>query len=38
VGEGAERAVLAFAKMAGGQLFYERAHSPQGELLVSEAK
>jgi len=38
VGEGAERAVLAFASTAGGQLVYERAQTPQGELLVSEAK
>jgi hypothetical protein len=38
VGEGAERAVLAFAKTAGGQLSYERAHTPQGELLASAVK
>ena len=37
VGEGAERAVLAFARMDGGQLFYDRVHAPQGELLVTEA-
>jgi hypothetical protein len=38
VGKGAERAVLAFARMADGQLFYERADTTEGELLLSEAK
>ena len=32
VGEGAERAVLAFAKAVDGQLIYERADTPQGEM------
>ena len=34
VGEGAERAVLAFAKTVDGQLIYERADTPQGEMPV----
>jgi hypothetical protein len=38
VGKGAERAVLAFARTADDQLFYERAHTTRGELLFSEAK
>ena len=32
VGEGAERAVLAFAREVDGQLIYERAEAPQGEM------
>ena len=32
VGEGAERAVLAFAKVVDGKLIYELADTPQGEL------
>jgi hypothetical protein len=32
VGEGAERAVLAFAKAVNGKLIYELADTPQGEL------
>jgi len=38
VGEGADRAVLAFAKAVDGQLAYEPADTPQGELLLGEAK
>jgi hypothetical protein len=38
VGDGAERAVLAFAKEVDGQLIYEPAGKPQGELLLCEAK
>jgi hypothetical protein len=34
VGEGAERAVLAFAKAVDGQLIYEPADTPQGEMPV----
>jgi hypothetical protein len=32
VGEGAERAVLAFAREVDGQLIYERAEAPQGDM------
>ena len=38
VGEGAERAVLAFAKEVDGQLVYEPTDASQGELLLCEAK
>jgi hypothetical protein len=34
VGEGAERAVLAFAKIVDGQLIYEYADAPQGEMAA----
>ena len=34
VGEGAERALLAFAKVVDGQLIYETADTPQGEIPV----
>lgn len=37
VGEGAGRAVLAFAKTVDGRLIYEPAGTPQGELLPCEA-
>jgi hypothetical protein len=37
-GEGAERAVLAFAKMVEGRLIYERAETPEAELLLCEVK
>ena len=33
-GEGAERAVLAFAKAVDGQLIYELADTPQGEMTA----
>jgi len=36
VGEGAERAVLAFAKAVDGQLIYEPADSPQDEMPVRQ--
>lgn len=36
VGEGAERAVLAFAKAVDGQLIYESAETPQGEHLLCD--
>lgn len=38
VGEGAERAVLAFARAVDAQLIYEPPHTPQGQQLFSEAK
>jgi len=38
IGEGAECAVLAFAKMADGNLIYESADTPQSDLLLCEAK
>lgn len=38
VGEGSERAVLAFAKVADGRLVYEAADTAQSELLLCEAK
>ncbi|MGA9672767.1 MAG: hypothetical protein WBQ94_26355, partial [Terracidiphilus sp.] len=38
VGEGAEHAVLAFAKEMDGRLIYEPANNPQSELLLCEAK
>lgn len=38
VGEGAERAVLAFAKTVDGRLIYEPAEAPQGQLEPCEAK
>ena len=38
VGEGADRAVLAFARVVDGQLVYEKVNTPQGELALSAAK
>jgi hypothetical protein len=37
-GEGAERAVLAFAKVVDGQLVCEPAETSQGEHLLCDAK
>jgi hypothetical protein len=36
VGEGAERAVLAYAKVVDGQLVYESAETPQGQHLLCD--
>lgn len=38
IGEGAERAVLAFARVVDGRLVYEQAHTHQGALLLPAAK
>jgi hypothetical protein len=38
VGDGAERAVLAFARTVDGRLVYEMAHAHHDELLVSAAR
>ena len=38
VGEGADRAVLAFAQVVDGRLVYEKVNAQQGELALSAAK